>query len=224
MDTQATRHSMDSKSLAFQAYRRLEEMIVMLELKPGELLSEGSLCERIGIGRTPVREALKRLADDSLVSVLTRRGIQITQIDVKQQLYLVELRRELEALVCGRAARRRTEDEVAQFRQLEKDMIASAKKSDVVAFLKADRTFSRLASTASRNPYLQRAITPLHSVSRRFWYVNYQKNQEFDATVDLHVDLIRAILAGDEKAAIEASRKHMDSVETSTRLAMDLDI
>ena len=88
-------------SLSDRAYRRLEEMIVTLQLAPGAVVSESALSKRLGIGRTPIREALQRLARERLVVVLPRRGIMVSEINVSTQLRLLEARRELEQI--GRA-------------------------------------------------------------------------------------------------------------------------
>ena len=92
-----------------QAYRQLEEQIVTLRLKPGEFLSEYALAEGLAIGRTPIREALQRLAREGLVTILPRKGILVSETDPRKQLLVLEVRRELERLLCParRPARQR---------------------------------------------------------------------------------------------------------------------
>ena len=92
--------------LADIAHSKLEELIVTLELAPGSLWSEAMLSDRIGIGRTPVREAVQRLAWERLVTIIRRHGIRISDIDPHEQMLVVELRKEFEPLVASRAARR----------------------------------------------------------------------------------------------------------------------
>src|SRR5258708_9067329 len=87
------------QSLTELAYAHLEELIVTLKLAPGRVVSEGELSVLTGIGRTPIREALQRLARERLVSILPRRGIIVTEINVGSQLKLLEVRRELERLI-----------------------------------------------------------------------------------------------------------------------------
>ena len=94
------------RSLTDEAYAQLEELIVTLQLRPGVAVSEASLSERLGIGRTPIREALQRLAREHLVAVLPQRGNLISEIDIKKQLRLLETRREVERLIVRCAARR----------------------------------------------------------------------------------------------------------------------
>lgn len=96
------------RTLNEEAYRRIEELIVTLELAPGSVVSEATLGDRIGIGTTPIREALQRLAREHLVQILPRRGVIVTAVDVGQQLRVLETRRELDRLIARAAATRAT--------------------------------------------------------------------------------------------------------------------
>src|SRR5579859_7946430 len=86
-------------TLTDKAYGQIEEMIVTLQLPPGTVLSELVLADRLGIGRTPIREALQRLSRDGIVNILPRRGVLVSEIDLRSQLRLLEVRRELERLM-----------------------------------------------------------------------------------------------------------------------------
>ena len=101
-------------SLADRAYNQLEELVVTLRLEPGAVLSEGVLASELGFGRTPIREALQRLAREGLVVILPRKGILVSEINPRKQLLVLEVRRELERLMARRAAVRQTEEEKAQ--------------------------------------------------------------------------------------------------------------
>ena len=93
-------------TLTDKAYAQIEELIVTLQLPPGTVLSELVLADRLGIGRTPIREALQRLSRDGLVNILARRGVLVSEIDLRAQLRLLEVRRELERLMARSAAER----------------------------------------------------------------------------------------------------------------------
>ena len=95
-------------TLTDRAYAELEELIVTLQLPPGTALSELVLAKRLDIGRTPIREALQRLSRDGLVNILARRGVLVSEIDLRAQLRLLEVRRELERLMARGAAERAT--------------------------------------------------------------------------------------------------------------------
>ena len=105
-------------TLTEQAYRAIEEAIVTLDVAPGEVVSEAQLATKLGFGRTPVREALQRLARERLVRILPRRGIVVAAVDVGEQLRLLEVRREIERLVARAAARRADAAQRARFREI----------------------------------------------------------------------------------------------------------
>jgi len=208
-------------SLTDRAYADLEEMIVTLRLAPGAAVSEQELAAELGIGRTPIREALQRLARESLVAILPRRGILVSEVNVKRQLRLLEVRRELERLIARSAARRATDAERARLRQLATDFEKSARVNDDVAFMRTDREFNSLCSAASHNEFAAGAMSLMHSLSRRFWYIHYKQAADMPLTAKLHADIARAIAAGDEEKAGKASDKLLDVIEKFTRDTTD---
>ena len=118
-------------TLTVRAYNELEEMIVTLQLSPGTVLSEQALAVRLKIGRTPIREALQRLARDGLVVIMPRRGIMVSEINLRLQLRLLEVRRELERRMASLAAERATPDERREFAEVAESMLAAAPRDDV---------------------------------------------------------------------------------------------
>ena len=118
------------ESLTDKAYKQLEEMIVTLQLEPGLVLVEADLGERLHIGRTPIREALHRLAREGLVMILPRKGILVTEINPGKQFLVLELRRELERLMARASAARATDAERKEFRRIAKGMKQAAGNND----------------------------------------------------------------------------------------------
>lgn len=208
------------ESLAEQAYRRLEEMIVTLELPPGALLSEASIAVRLGLGRTPVREALLRLADDHLIEVMPRRGIRVSEVNVERQLLLLETRRELERLVATRAARRATSAQRQRLEEIAIEMEAAAAGSDEAAFIRLDRELNAVVAKAAANVFASGALTPLHALSRRFWYIHNREAADLPVAARAHVRLARAIAGRDEQAAAVASDALLDWIEEFTRATL----
>jgi len=206
-----------AQSLTDRAYAEIEEMIITLRLAPGSAISESELGAHLGIGRTPVREALQRLARERLVSIFPRRGIIVTEINVASQLRLLEVRRELERLIARSAARRATDDERDRFRALAAAFEAAAKANDDVTFMRIDRDFNVLCSAASHNEFAAGAMSLLHSLSRRFWYLHYKQAADMPLTAKLHADIARAIAAGDEERAAKASDRLLNLIEKFTR-------
>jgi DNA-binding GntR family transcriptional regulator len=204
-------------SLTERAYTHLEEMIVTLQLPPGSAVSEAALAQRLGIGRTPIREALQRLARERLVTILPRRGIIVSEINVKSQLRLLEVRREVERLVAKSAARRATAEERAQFLELARRFEKSAKTNDDVGFMRVDHEFNDLAVLAARNEFAAGAMSLMHSLSRRFWYIHYKQAADMPLTAKLHADIARGIAAGNEAVTGKALDKLLDTVAKFTR-------
>jgi len=204
-------------SLTDRAYAEIEEMIVTLRLAPGSAVSESELSELLGIGRTPIREALQRLARERLVAIFPRRGIFVTDINVTSQLRLLEVRRELERLIAKSAARRATAEERERFRALAAAFESAAKANDDVTFMRIDRGFNILCSAAAHNEFAANAMSLMHSLSRRFWYLHYKQAADMPLTAKLHADIARAIAAGDEERAAKASDRLLNLIEKFTR-------
>src|SRR5438093_6081678 len=116
-------------------------MMTTLALAPGQAISEAFLSNALCIGRTPIREALQRLARERLVVIHPRRGIVVSEINVRNQLKMLELRRELERLIARAAARRAIRDERKRLREIADNMEKAAKKSDDMMFMRMDREF-----------------------------------------------------------------------------------
>ena len=209
------------RSLTDRAYVALEEMICTLQLDPGEVLSEGALSETLGIGRTPVREALQRLAREGLVTVLPRRGVLVSEFNVKKQLRMLEVRRELERLMARSAATRATSEERERFEDIAREMQESAEAYDDIRFMRLDRDFNVLISRANRNEFASEAISLMAGLSRRFWFMHYRQAGDLSMIARLHADIARAVAAGDGLAAASASDALLEYIESITRAAVD---
>lgn len=208
-------------SLTDQAYAQLEEMITTLKLAPGTVLSEQALAKDLGIGRTPVREALQRLGRDGLVTVLPRRGILVSEVNLRSQLRLLETRRVLENLVARTAAERASDAEIATFAEVAASMRQAAREADDIAFMRLDRSFNDLVAKAARNEFTTRALGSLSGLSRRFWYQHYKEAADLPLCANLHAAVCEAIAKRDPATAAETSDKLMDYIESFARKTLD---
>jgi DNA-binding GntR family transcriptional regulator len=209
-------------SLAERAYITIEEMIMAGALPPDTFVSEQKLSEDVGIGRTPVREALKRLEADSLVVIIPSRGILITEVDLKQQLMVLEVRRQLERLIAVRAARYATTTERQRFSELASLMQNAADTDNGEQFMRYDQEFNLLLDHAARNPIATKSMRPLRSMSRRFWFQNYSRQQEsLKMGAKTHTAVMRAVATGDVDAAGKAMDTLMDYVEDFARSTLN---
>lgn len=209
--------SSEETSLSDQAYSQIEEMIVTMQLPPDTPVSEGQLSTYLGIGRTPIREAIQRLSREHLVTIVPKRGIFISDLNAEKQLRVLETRRELERLICVKAAKRATPTERKEFERLSKDFYKAAKDKDDALFRRADKELNDLTVIAARNEFAAAAMSPLHGMSRRFWFGNFHHFAGVTEIANLHRDLAAAIAKGNEQEAGSALDRLIDCVENLTR-------
>src|SRR5690606_6490140 len=158
------------RTLTDIAYERLEEAIVTLRIPPGTAVSELTLSNMLNIGRTPIREAIQRLAREHLLQVLPQRGLLVPQTDLRKQLRLLETPREVERPICRSAARRATPEERGAFFHLRDAFRRRAGGRDGITCMGADNQFSDRALIAARDDVSEGAMRLMHGLSRRFWY------------------------------------------------------
>lgn len=205
------------ETLTERAYRLIEEQIVTLRLPPAYVLSEQMLSANLKIGRTPIREALQRLAREGLITILPRKGILVSDINPRSQLLVLEVRREIERLLSRAGAERATGEQRKAMREIAEGMERAARTNDDIAFMRLDRELNALMIEAAHNDYAARSMKFLQGLSRRFWYMHYRVAADLPLCARLHANQARAICEGDAEAAARASDKLMDYVETFTR-------
>lgn len=191
-----------------KAYRALERMIVTLELAPGSVSTEGALIARSGLGRTPVREAIQRLAWEGLIEVRPRAGLAVAPLDPADWLRVLDARRGLEVLLARAAARFLSEEAVVQLHAAAIEMHDAVLHDDVAIFLAADKALDEAMAAAAGNPFAARVAAPLQSHSRRFWF-RYRREKGLAEAAEHHVSLIRMILERSEEGAAIAAESLM---------------
>lgn len=195
-----------SEPATARAYHALERMIVTLELPPGSFVTEGALIDRLGLGRTPVREAIQRLAWEGLLEVRPRAGIAVAPLHAGDWLRVIDARRGVEIVLARSAARFLTMDVAVQFQATAVAMHEAVVANDVLGFLEADKALDDALERAADNPFAARVAAPLQTHSRRFWY-RFQSGTGLAESAANHVTLIGAILDRDEeRAGVEADR------------------
>jgi DNA-binding GntR family transcriptional regulator len=208
---------LNNSSLSDKAYQQLEELIVTMRLAPGTPVSESQLSTMLGIGRTPIREAIQRLSHEHLVSIMPKRGIFISDLNPQKQLRVLETRRELERLICKNSAKRCTAEERKQFERMSKDFRRAAKENNEKLFLKVDKELNDLTIITAKNEYASKALSMLQGMSRRFWFGNFHQIRDIKEAAMLHANIANAIFVGSEKDAGLAVDKLLDYIEEFTR-------
>lgn len=215
--------------LVDDASKKIEEMIVTAELKPGSIVSEKEISEYLEIGRTPVREALKRLESTHLFKTIPRKGILIRIVTVEELLLQMEPRKVLEELVVKRAAKYAFPAEREKLRQLASEYRKVTEEwAPAIEALRIDDEFNRLLCKASKNPFIGQMLLPQHALARRQYYLNYFIDKELTARVNYsHAKLMDAIADGDaKKALLELDElfknlKEFNSISLSTWIQLD---
>ena len=207
----------DPLPLTQKAYNALEEQIVTLKLRPGTVLSEAGIATSLAIGRTPVREALQRLASEGLVTVLPRRGILVSEINLGQQIQVISVRRVLERLIAKDAARCRSAEQTDEFHRLAAGFADTSRTKDDVTFMRLDREFNSLLLEACGNPFAANAMRAIQGLSRRFWYHHYRQFLDFSRCALLHEAVASCVADAREDDAGAASDKLIDYIEEFAR-------
>jgi DNA-binding GntR family transcriptional regulator len=197
----------ETSSLADRAYLAIRHLIVSLRLQPGALIDERRLVESLGIGRTPVREALRRLAQEQLVEVFPRRGMFVTGVDVRDLARISEVRAALEPEAARLAAERATDKELAELAALS-DRIAGG--ADLMAL---DESIHRAVYAAAHNHLLEKTLGEYYVLALRIWMIALEHDQDLEEAVEAHRDLVRAIVAGNGDRAAELMRAHVEDFE-----------
>lgn len=202
------------RSLSDEAYLRLRDLIVSLELAPGTIVNERELMERLGLGRTPVREALRTLAQEGLVDVYPRRGIFVSRVDVGDLASLSEARVVLESYGARVAAERATVEERQVVAALVDELAATSGTRELIEL---DQRIHRHVYRCTHNPFLEKTLNEYYVLTLRIWFLALDRVERLDEAVREHRELLAAIRDGDGARAEDAMRRHVLGFERAIR-------
>lgn len=187
-------------TLAEIAYKKLESLFVNGELPPGGFVSEPQLREFLSVGRTPMREAIKRLEADRLLVPFARKGFYVPPIDTREYLYLLELRLPIERYVYVTAAARANDAERIALEHCISKFRRAVRKHDLPAAAAADYDSKKITLQATRNPYIEQVLRPLHTIGRRFWRHHVDRAGQVSLNT-LQIDILKAVCSSDSVGA-----------------------
>jgi DNA-binding GntR family transcriptional regulator len=196
---------------ADRAYLAIRGLIVSLELPPGAVIDERELMQRLGLGRTPVREALRRLAQEQLVEVFPRRGMFVTNVDVRDLARISEVRLALEPEAARLAADRATDDERDELAALGDRIKRGA---DLMGL---DEQIHRAIYAAAHNDLLEKTLGEYYVLALRIWAIALDRAEDLEDAVEAHRDLIQAIVVGNGERAAATMRAHVEDFEQAMR-------
>lgn len=205
-------------SLASHAYERVKDMLVMLAIRPGEPINEAALAAELGVGRTPIREALKRLETDHLVVTYPRRGTFATVVDVTELGAISDIRQLLEPHAARRAAEHATTQMRAEMRATADEVRRlEVADGDRTSFLAEDMAVHRLIYRATGNPHLQDVLIRYDNLATRIWCLVIDKLPDLAEHIRDHAQLLEAVADGDANTAAELALGHVTGFDRAIR-------
>lgn len=192
-----------------RAYAELKRLIIEVQLAPGVLLSERDLMERLGVGRTPLREAMQRLTKDHLVESVPHHGYFVAEVTFADLGHAFEVRLPIEGLAGRLAAQRATPVELERMRALLAEVRAGLDTDDTRWHLEVDRRFHELVAAATGNPYLRQTIEELFNLTGRLLYMGRRPITLARDEIENYERVVDAIARGDADAAEAAMREHI---------------
>lgn len=197
-----------NQTTAEKAYQEIKKKIITTKLNPGSVIQETELMEELGYGRTPIREALKRLQSEDLVAVKPRRGIFVSELAITDLAQIFEVRVELEALAVELATERITQDQLLKLEQLA-DQYQNTPPDNKDKMIDLDVKFHALIREATHNRFLISNLEYYYNLSLRIWYLALPKAAAEEIDVKAHFDIYQAIAAGNPTVAAKRIAKHI---------------
>jgi DNA-binding GntR family transcriptional regulator len=208
------------QSLSDQAYERIRHKIVTLVLAPGDVINEFALQVELQLGRTPIREALRRLSFEKLVTIIPRRGMFVTDIGIVDLQRLFEVRLVTEELAARLAARRGTPDHWQQMEALVKQL---PKENETISndhWITLDEAFHSLIYEAASNAFLHDTLIYYYTHSLRLWYFFLADIGDMRAAIKQHQNIFEALKAGDADKAAYHLHEHIQAFQDELQSVM----
>lgn len=194
--------------LSEKAYHLIKEKIITLELLPSSLINEQSLMDELGLGRTPIREALQRLEMEGLITIVPRRGAFVADISITDLYKIFETRIFLEGFCARLAAQRATAHQLSQM----EDAVAQLERASdngVKTLMDIDARFHQLLYQAADNEFLAAVLRRFYDLSLRIWYLVLERIGDVEDSIAQHRGVINALKAQDEDLAEALIQEHV---------------
>jgi DNA-binding GntR family transcriptional regulator len=205
--------------LSDKAYQLIRHKIITLELPPQSAIDEQALMQDLQVGRTPIREALQRLAAEGLVFLAPRRGMFVSEISITDLQKIFELRLVLEGFSARLAARRATEAQLAAMEALMREL-DQIRDQDGKALMAIDEQFHELLYQAADNELLADTLRRLHAQSFRVWHLVLDRLGSVSAAMEQHIAITQALQAKDEALAETLVQEHISEFQQQIKAAL----
>jgi DNA-binding GntR family transcriptional regulator len=205
--------------LSDKAYQLIRQKIITLELPPLSAIDEQALMEELRLGRTPIREALQRLATEDLILLAPRRGMFVADISITDLQKVFELRMNLEGLCARLAAERASPEQLQAMNQVVRDLDA-VPDEDYRGLMVIDERFHELLYEAADNEFLADVLLRLHALSFRIWHLVLERIGSVRAALEQHIAITEAIEARDPEQAEKLVRQHVADFQYKIKAAL----
>ncbi|HYR49795.1 MAG TPA: GntR family transcriptional regulator [Candidatus Eisenbacteria bacterium] len=205
-----------ARSQSEEAYLRIRERIVSLDMPPGSVVNESRLREELRIGRTPIREALQRLGRENLVRSIPHRGTFVTDVNITDLARITEVRVVLEGHAARLAAERLSGADRDSLSMLV-EVLEEGPSLDQRELMRLDQQIHRQIYRAARNAFLEATLEQYFNLSLRLWYLVLDREVGLREAIKEHVELLQAILAGDATRAEDTMHRHVTGFEQEIR-------
>lgn len=218
--TTTTQLAAGTESMAERAYQVLRDRLIMMNIAPGDPINEAGLVDDLGVGRTPLREALKRLEVDHLVQSYPRRGTFATRVDITELADITEVRQVLEPLAAAKAATLRGGTARAGIEATLEAVSQLSGENLRRTLMENDLEVHRLIYQAAGNHHLEETLIRLDNLATRIWCMALDRLPSVDEHIAEHVSLLQAILDGDAPVARQLALEHIMHFEKSVRAVL----
>jgi DNA-binding GntR family transcriptional regulator len=198
-----------TESLLDRAYNEIKFRIITCRYRPGEVLTEAAISAELGIGRTPVHQAIHRLFMDGLVSIMSRKGVMVRPVSLDEALEITGVRLVTECYCAQLAAARGSDAELHRLEMIVQESEKVAERHDVEQMMLLDREFHDTLARAAGNTVLADVLRNLHERSLRFWFISLRDADHHRKVVAQHRAILKALKSRQAPAAEAAMREHI---------------
>ena len=207
-------------SYSRQAYNAIKRQIVTLKLPPGSVVDETALQAELGLGRTPIREALKQLERDRLITIIPRRGTFVTDVEIADLVPLYESRAVLEAYIARTAAERGKHHHWQQMQAILDEAMAAEDRLEADTLLEVDRLCHEIMYEAANHIYLTDTLIMLYAQSQRLWHKYLPSSDDLRSAIATHQAILDALRSGDGDRAARLVKAHINDFQAAIQASI----
>jgi DNA-binding GntR family transcriptional regulator len=200
-----------SLSLNEQAYLAFRHKLITLRYKPGEYLNTAQVMDDLAMGRTPINQAIHRLATEGLLQIIPRKGVMVAPLSIDDALELIEVRLVNETLCVELASQKVIDSHIQQLRELNQQIARASESRSREEMMLLDREFHQVLADIAGNSRLSDILSVIHAQAQRFWATTLSNVVHMDEVIAEHNEIIDALESGDTQRAADAARSHIFS-------------